>query len=76
MGMIVDNFVNFQASFCDISYHISKTYPVSQNYFKFESNANFLISSESILSHFMHLKGGVRSYIQGTDKKIKTETNK
>jgi hypothetical protein len=28
---------------------------------------------ESILSSFMSLKGGVRAYVQGTDKKIKME---
>lgn len=34
------------------------------------------MSSETILSHFKCLKGGVRTYVQGTDKKIKSEMNR
>ena len=67
---------NFQSNFCDITYHISKSKNLSQNYIKFESNAEFMISNEAMLSHFMCLKGGIRTYVQGTDKKIKAEMNR
>jgi hypothetical protein len=35
-----------------------------------------MISNEAMLSHFVCLKGGIRTYVQGTDKKIKAEMNK
>ena len=43
---------------------------------KFESNADFMITNETMVSHFTCLKGGIRTYVQGTDKKIKAEMNK
>jgi len=29
------------------------------------------LSSDALMSHFTCLKGGIRTYVQGTDKKIK-----
>lgn len=34
------------------------------------------MTNEAMVSHFLCLKGGIRTYVQGTDKKIKAEMNK
>jgi len=73
VGLIVDNFVNFQAEFCDIVYIVNKNKNLANNYIRFESNARFSMSHDTIISHFMCLKAGIRTYVQGTDKKVKAE---